>query len=248
MGHFIAALLGKLCADEVRAWLPSFAEGITKWAVRSLPKQLRERYDEEWRSHLNDVPGALAKVWVAWGFLSAATQTSSRIVAFWLYLFFLPVMGLMRCVFYLSERKMYSFPLTVARQRVMDMEPGARRYMENLGYSSNQHIRIEAWVKSREVPLGRFLHESLNHGSPLSKIYQKSSHYAFWKPSLSYALSDYIRAKRLDHLLLLTSVISGSTTLRDWYRAAMGQVNGRDVLVIDMETRKIKRGKEKMPD
>ena len=78
MGHFLAALLGKLFADEVRAWLPWLAESLTKAAIRHLPEDHRVRYDEEWHGHLDEVPGAVAKLWVACGFLYAAGQASSR--------------------------------------------------------------------------------------------------------------------------------------------------------------------------
>src|ERR1700756_1871868 len=65
MGHFIAALLGKLFADEFEAWLPWITERVTRAAIRRLAEDQRERYDEEWRSHLDEVPGELSKVWVA---------------------------------------------------------------------------------------------------------------------------------------------------------------------------------------
>lgn len=72
MGHFLAALLGKLCADEVKAWLPSIAEHLKELAVRRLPVEQRERYSEEWASYLNDTPGEIAKIWTALGFFRGA--------------------------------------------------------------------------------------------------------------------------------------------------------------------------------
>jgi hypothetical protein len=216
MGHFIAALLGKLCADEVKVLLPRVAERITKWAVCWLPNELQERYIEEWRSHLNDVPGPLTKVWVACGFLSAATQASSRIAAFCLFLIFSPAIAFVRLIRYLNTRKMYTFPLTVLIERVERMEIGMREYLEGQGYSPNQSIRLEAWVTSREIPLARLLHESLKPGYPLSRIYFRDVHYAFWRPSLFYSISEYAD-RRLGHLLVLGSVMSGEMSLRDWW-------------------------------
>ncbi len=238
MGHFIAALLGKLCAEEVKAWLPPVAERITQWAVRCLPKELRQRYGEEWRSHLDDVPGPLAKVWVACGFLSAATQASSRITAFWLFLIFLPAIGSMRIIRYLNARKMYTFPLTFLSERVEQMEIGVREYFEGQGYSPNQRMRFEAWVKSREIPLARLLHESLNPDYPLSRIYSRDVHYAFWRPSLLYSISEYLAARRLDQLLVLNSVMSGEMSLRDWYEGATGQ--DTTLLEVNLKTNKLK--------
>jgi hypothetical protein len=72
MGHFLAALLGKLCADEVKAWLPAIAEWLTRAAVRQLPAAHRERYNEEWHSYLDEIPGEVAKVFAALGFFRAA--------------------------------------------------------------------------------------------------------------------------------------------------------------------------------
>jgi len=242
MGHFIAALLGKLCADEVKAWLPPVAERITKWAVRCLPKELKERYSEEWRSHLNDVPGSLTKVWVACGFLSAATQISSRIAAFWLFLIFLPAIAFVRLIRYLNERKMYTFPLTLMNEYVRDMETGMREYVRGLGYPANERVRLEIWVKSREIPLGRLLHESLNLDSPLSRIYSRGAHYAFWRPSLLYSLSEYAAAARLDHLLVLTSVMSGDMPLRDWYESAIEQpATGQVPRTVSMKIVEVKK-------
>jgi hypothetical protein len=72
MGHFLAALFGKLCADEIKAWLPWITEKVTRAAITKLPANKRERYSEEWASYLNEVPGELTKIWVACGFFWAA--------------------------------------------------------------------------------------------------------------------------------------------------------------------------------
>jgi len=244
MGHFIAALLGKLCADEVKAWLPPVAERITRWAVRCLPKELRQRYSEEWHSHLNDVPGSFAKVWVAFGFLSAATQTSSRIGAFLLFLIFLPAIAFVRLISYFNERKMYTFPLTLLNARVESMQIGMREFFKGQGYSPNQCVRFDAWVNSREIPLARMLHESLNTGYPLSRIYSRNVHYAFWRPSLLHSISECVVVKRLRYLLVLSSVMSGELSLRDWYEEAVGP-DTEVLLHLNLETKKlrVRRGK-----
>ena len=241
MGHFIAALLGKLCADEVKALLPSVAERITKWAVRCLPKELQERYIEEWRSHLNEVHGPLTKVCVACGFLSAATQTSSRIAALWLFLIFLPAIAFVRLIRCLNERKMYAFPLTLLNERVEQMDIGLREYFGGQGYSPNQRMRLEVWVKSREIPLARLLHESLNPGYPFSRIYSRDAHYAFWWPSRLCSISEYLDERHLSHLLLLSSVISGRMPLRDWYEDWYEEATGGATLLeCNLKTMKFK--------
>jgi phage terminase Nu1 subunit (DNA packaging protein) len=74
MGHFLAALLGKLCADEIKEWLPWISGRIIRLAVGRLPEDQRERYSEEWHSHLDEVPGEIARLWTACGFLIATRQ------------------------------------------------------------------------------------------------------------------------------------------------------------------------------
>jgi len=61
-----------VAADEVKAWSPWLAARLTKFAVKQLPKSDRERYAEEWDSHVADTPGSVGKICVAFGFLFAA--------------------------------------------------------------------------------------------------------------------------------------------------------------------------------
>jgi len=76
MGHFLAALLGKLCADEVRTWLPWISERMIRLAVKRLPEDQRERYSEEWHSHLDEVPGEIGRLLTACGFVFAVKRVS----------------------------------------------------------------------------------------------------------------------------------------------------------------------------
>ena len=222
MGHFLVTLFGKLFADEIKAWLPSIAGRITRIAVHRLREEQRQRYDEEWRSHLDEVPGAFAKVWVACGFLAAATQTPSRIGAAALYIFFLPVIALVKIVFNLNERNMYTFPITlVSGERVCDLDERLGLYLKSQGYSQDQRVRFDAWVKSREIPLARLLHESLKTEPQLSRIYWKETHYAFWRGSFLYSLAERVRVLRLNHLLLLSTVMSGEMPLHGWFESLL---------------------------
>lgn len=66
------AACARLIADELKEWTPRFSEYLIRMAVRGLPEGQRQRYEEEWRGHLRDVPGQIAKIYVASGFLRAS--------------------------------------------------------------------------------------------------------------------------------------------------------------------------------
>jgi hypothetical protein len=73
---FTAALSG-LFAEELRAWIPRMIESTIRHAVDQLRAGQRERYAEEWRSHINQMPGQIGKFAVAVGFLLAARRMAS---------------------------------------------------------------------------------------------------------------------------------------------------------------------------
>jgi lipopolysaccharide/colanic/teichoic acid biosynthesis glycosyltransferase len=70
------AMLGAVCvkvfADEFKAWAPTIVAKIVGAAVRTLPPELRERFSEEWLSHIDQIPGDLGKFAGACGFVIAA--------------------------------------------------------------------------------------------------------------------------------------------------------------------------------
>ena len=70
----ITSVISKLLADELNAWIPWIARYITSFSARRLPKKLRERFGEEWASHLNEVPGSLGKILTAISFLVAVPR------------------------------------------------------------------------------------------------------------------------------------------------------------------------------
>jgi len=72
------AMLSKLFAEEIGAWLPWISDQLTQLAVKRLPEVHQERYLEEWRSHLNEVPGKIGKLAVAVGFVRVAFRSSVR--------------------------------------------------------------------------------------------------------------------------------------------------------------------------
>jgi lipopolysaccharide/colanic/teichoic acid biosynthesis glycosyltransferase len=80
MGPLLAtfyALLGRMFADEIKAWLPWVREQLVEMAVKGLPETARDRYSEEWRSHLNELPGEITKFVVALGFIKASFRSSA---------------------------------------------------------------------------------------------------------------------------------------------------------------------------
>lgn len=70
--------LSRLLADDFRAWVPRLIEFLIRRAVSNLPEDGRERMDEEWRSHVNDIPGDLWKIAVAADLSRAAFVASWR--------------------------------------------------------------------------------------------------------------------------------------------------------------------------
>jgi lipopolysaccharide/colanic/teichoic acid biosynthesis glycosyltransferase len=73
IGIAISAI-GGLLRSEAEAWAPWLAIRVLRLAVRRAPAELRDRMDEEWRAHLTEVPGAIGKLIVAFGFLRASHQ------------------------------------------------------------------------------------------------------------------------------------------------------------------------------
>jgi lipopolysaccharide/colanic/teichoic acid biosynthesis glycosyltransferase len=70
-------VLSKLVVDEFKAWVPWFTKQLIRTAIKLLPEDSRERYEEEWLSHINDVPGEIAKVVLAFQFIFAALKMSA---------------------------------------------------------------------------------------------------------------------------------------------------------------------------
>ena len=68
----LTAALSRTVAEEIEAWSPSIIRGLIKLAVGWLPENQRERFEEEWQSHVSEVPGKVGKLLVAAGFLIAA--------------------------------------------------------------------------------------------------------------------------------------------------------------------------------
>jgi hypothetical protein len=76
VGSILAAALSRILAEEMAAWIPSIVRVLIKLAVARLPENQRARYQEEWQSHLSEVPGTVGKLIEATGFLQAAHKMS----------------------------------------------------------------------------------------------------------------------------------------------------------------------------
>jgi lipopolysaccharide/colanic/teichoic acid biosynthesis glycosyltransferase len=66
------AVVGRFMADEVKAWFAWLHGRVRRTAVAMLPKELRERYDEEWERELEEYPGEILKLIYSVGLFSAA--------------------------------------------------------------------------------------------------------------------------------------------------------------------------------
>ena len=68
IGTIIVALLPR----ELAAWQPWLTERAIDRAVRNLPGAKRERYAEEWRSYVAEIPGDIGKLFTALDLLRAS--------------------------------------------------------------------------------------------------------------------------------------------------------------------------------
>jgi hypothetical protein len=68
----LIAVAARIISDDVKEWLPCITRCLIERAVSRLPEGERERLEEEWWSHVNERPGGLAKIYVAYGYLSAS--------------------------------------------------------------------------------------------------------------------------------------------------------------------------------
>ena len=78
----LAAVLNGLSGGALQAWIPRFTGRLLEIAAIRLPYDQRERFAEEWASHINEVSGDFGKIAFAWGCVSAAQQIEFRRVRF----------------------------------------------------------------------------------------------------------------------------------------------------------------------
>ena len=56
--EILRAFVSRLLTDELKEWTPRVIERNIRSAVSMLPESKRERFEEEWRSYINELPGA----------------------------------------------------------------------------------------------------------------------------------------------------------------------------------------------
>ena len=76
LGTIFVAFVSRQLNDEFKAWTPRLIDNIIQRAVHRLPENERNRYDEEWRSHIDETPGEVWKLKIALGFLQASWKIS----------------------------------------------------------------------------------------------------------------------------------------------------------------------------
>jgi hypothetical protein len=72
----LATAVSRQLADEFKAWTPRLIKYFIQRAVRQLPESQRKRFTEEWQSHVDEIPGEVGKLIVAFGFLRASSEIS----------------------------------------------------------------------------------------------------------------------------------------------------------------------------
>lgn len=77
LSAIICGAVGRQATREFTAWTPWIIERLIRRAVTKLPESQRERFEEEWRGHIDEIPGDIGKLVAAVGFGSAARQMSS---------------------------------------------------------------------------------------------------------------------------------------------------------------------------
>jgi hypothetical protein len=70
----LIAAFSRQLADEFKAWTPWLVRKLIAHAVRRLPVDRRERYGEEWSSHVEEIPGEIGKILVTLSLFWAAIR------------------------------------------------------------------------------------------------------------------------------------------------------------------------------
>lgn len=78
IGTSVGAALSGLLANEFKAWIAYFPKWLVRRATSWLPEDQRERYAEEWLSHINEMPGDICKIATAIGFVLAAKRMPAK--------------------------------------------------------------------------------------------------------------------------------------------------------------------------
>jgi hypothetical protein len=79
LGTLAVGTLSRLLAEDVKAWIPRINGSLIAHAVKRLPEGQRERFSEEWSSHVLDTPGELCKLRAAFGTLIASRRMGDEV-------------------------------------------------------------------------------------------------------------------------------------------------------------------------
>ncbi|HUV70703.1 MAG TPA: hypothetical protein VMW15_13640 [Terracidiphilus sp.] len=71
----LIAIVAPLAADELKAWSGWLQVKLRRSAVAMLPVERRDRYDEEWASGIEEVPGEIFKIIYSMGLSRAAAYS-----------------------------------------------------------------------------------------------------------------------------------------------------------------------------
>ena len=82
LGGMLAIVLNALSRGALHRSVPSLTRQLLDLATKRLPEDQRERFAEEWQSHINEVSGDLRKIVFALGCVSAAQNMTLRRVRF----------------------------------------------------------------------------------------------------------------------------------------------------------------------
>jgi hypothetical protein len=73
---FLSAIVSKIVADEAKEWMPLLGTVLIRWAARRLQPNFRDRYEEEWLAHSDDLPGSFAKLCFGLGCVVTAIRVT----------------------------------------------------------------------------------------------------------------------------------------------------------------------------
>ena len=77
LGGVFAAMLNRLSGGALHSWIAWFTRRLLDLATERLPEDQRERFAEEWASHINEVSGDIGRIAFASGCVSAAQEIAS---------------------------------------------------------------------------------------------------------------------------------------------------------------------------
>ncbi len=98
----LLSVLAKFLADEAKEWVAWLPNILIRWAARRFRSGQKDRIEEEWLAHANDLPGNLAKLSHALGCVATAVRVTNAVaeaLAIVLLLIFAPIFT----VLFLSE-------------------------------------------------------------------------------------------------------------------------------------------------